>query len=130
MAYRVYDTEQKEWVKHNVYLHPNGELFLIKQSMLGWVKVPLELSDDRYIYHRSIDLYDKNQNLVYEGDYIKANVAEDKNVVGLACFAHELSAYIILCVDSDEFYTLGSNVSSEIEIIGNVYDGYKLNDND
>ena len=62
---------------------------------------------------------------VYEGDYIQARVAEDESVIGLATFAHELSAYIILCVDSDTFYTLGSSVSKEIEIIGNVFDGYK-----
>ena len=123
--FRVYDTERKEWIKENVYLNSNGELFLIKQSLFGIIKVPLALSQDRYTYHRDINLYDKNEVLVFEGDYIKAQVAEDKSVTGLVAYAHELSAYVILCIDLDEFYTLGSNVSSEIEIIGNVFDGYK-----
>lgn len=125
MVYRVYDTEQKKWVKDNIYLNPDGELFKIKKSIFGTVKVPLTLSQDRYVYHQDIMLNDKNGNLVYEGDYIRASVSEDKEVIGMVAYAHEISAYVILCVDSDEFYTLGSNVSSEIEIVGNVFDGYE-----
>lgn len=125
MAYRVFDNEQKRWVKKNIYLTPNDELFLIKQSLFGMVKIPLALDANRYIHHRDINLYDKNGVLVYEGDYIRARVAEDKEEVGLVSYARELSAYVILCVDSDTFYTLGSNVSSEIEVVGNVFDGYK-----
>jgi hypothetical protein len=85
----------------------------------------LALDADRYTYHQAIDLWDKNQQQVFERDYIRAQVSEDKSVIGLVAFAHELSAYVILCVDSDEFYTLGSNVSEEIEVIGNVFDGYR-----
>lgn len=125
MVYRVYDNELKKWVKDNIYLNPNGELFLIKQALFGIVKVPLALSQDRYIYHRAIDLLDKNQKQVFEGDYIQAQVSEDKSVVGLVVFAEELSAYVILCVDSEEFYTLGTEVCEHIEVIGNVFDGYK-----
>ena len=123
--FRVYDNERKEWLKKNVYLSPDGELFLIKQSLFGMVKVPLALSPDRYIYHRDINLYDKDGVSVHEGDYIRANVAEDKSVVGLVAYAQELSAYVILCVNSDEFYTLGSETTEFIKIIGNVFDGYK-----
>ena len=129
MTYRVYDTEKKKWVQDNIYLTPNGELFLIKKSMFGTVKVPLALSQERYVCHQDINLYDKDETLVYEGDYIRANVTEDKVVVGLVAYAHELSAYVILCVDSDEFYTLGSSVSTEITVIGNVFDGYETRGN-
>lgn len=122
--FRVYNTEKKQWVKDDIYLNPNGELFLIKQSLFGWIKVPMVL-DDKYVYHRDIGLYDKNQNLVFEGDYIRARVAEDKEEIGLVSYAHELSAYVILCVDSDTFYTLGSETTEFIEVIGNVFDGYK-----
>lgn len=123
--FRVFDTEKREWVKDNIYLNPNGDLFLIKQSILGMVKVPLALDANRYIYHKDINLYDKDGILVFEGDYIRAHVAEDKEEIGLVSYAHELSAYVILCVNSDTFYTLGSDVSSEIQIIGNVFNGYK-----
>ena len=123
--FRVYDTEKKRWVKDNLYLNSDGELFLIKQSLFGMSKVPLALSEDKYIYHQDINLFDKNNVLVYEGDYIKAKVSEDREVIGMVTYAFELSAYVILCVDSDEFYTLGSQVCDYIEVIGNVFDGYK-----
>lgn len=125
MEYRVYDNEKKCWIKDNIYLNPDGELFLIKQSLFGMVKVPLALDLERYVYHRAIDLWDKDVNLVYEGDYILAQVDENKSVIGMVAYAQELSSYVILCVDSDEFYTLGSEVAEYIQVIGNVFDGYE-----
>lgn len=131
MEYRVYDTELREWVKDDVYLRPDGSLFKIKQSLFGMVKMPLSLSADRYVYHKNIRLFDSKGKEIFEGDYIKAHVGkidendEDKTEIGLVTFAEELSAYIILCVNSDVFYTLGTSVSSEIEVIGNVFDGYE-----
>lgn len=123
--FRVYDTEKKCWIKDNIYLNSDGELFMIKRSVFGLIKLPLALSQDRYIFHKAIDLWDKNNVRIFEGDYIQARVDEDKSVVGLVAFAHELSAYVILCVDSDTFYTLGSEVTEHIQVIGNVFDGYK-----
>lgn len=125
MVYRVYDNKRKKWIKNGVYLSPNGELFKIKQGVLGLTKVPLTLDGERYIYHQAIDLYDKHQKQVYEGDYICAQVDKDKSVIGLVAFAHELSSWVILCVDSDDFFTLGSETTEFIEVIGNVFDGYK-----
>lgn len=134
MVYRVYDTVDRKWIKDDIYLNPNGELFLIKQAMFGMVKVPLALDADRYIYHKDIGLTDKTGKEVFEGDYLKAVVgkidendenSEDKIEIGMVVFAHELSAYIILCTDSDVFYTLGSSTCDYIEVIGNVFDGYE-----
>lgn len=131
MAFRVYDTKKKQWIHDNVYMNSNGDLFKIKQSLFGMVRVPLALDSERYIVHESIGLLDKNNKAVYVGDYIRANVGkteesnEDKIEIGLVAYAHELSAYVILCVNSDTFYTLGSQVCEYIEIIGNTFDGYK-----
>ena len=132
MAFRVYDTNKKKWIKENVYLSPDDELFLLKKGLFGTIKVPLD--NGQYVFHKDIFLYDKKNKLVFEGDYIKAVVGKvnendeksaDKIEIGLVCYAPELSMYILICVDSDTFYSLGSNVSSNIEVIGNVFDGYK-----
>lgn len=134
MAFRVYDTEKKIWIKDNIYLNPDGDLFKIKQSLFGMIKLPLALDAYRYVYHRDIGLVDMDGRAIYEGDYIEAHVgkvdeedenSEDKTVIGIVAYASELSAYVILCVDSNEFYTLGSSVSNEIKIIGNVFEGYE-----
>ena len=97
MSYRVYDLEQKCWVSDNIYLNQNDELFLIKQSLFGMIKIPLKLSQDRYVYHKDINLYDKESHLIHEGDYIRAEVSDDKVVIGVVVYAPELSSYIILC---------------------------------
>ena len=123
--FRVYDNEEKCWVKDNIYLSSNDELFKIKQSLFGMVKIPLALDLERYIYHRDIGLQDKDGREIFEGDYIKAQVEEYRSVIGLVTYASEMSAYIILC-DDNKYYTLGSEVCELIEVVGNVFDGYEV----
>lgn len=139
MAFRVYDLEKRKWVKDNIYMNSNDELYLIKHSLFGMIKVPLALDSNRYICHRDIMLLDKNNIRVYERDYIAAKVLKDnpdnesneeieyETVIGVVCYAEEFSSYIILCDEINKFFTLGSEISSEIEVIGNVFDGYFVN---
>lgn len=124
MSFRVRDVTHNKWVENNVYMSPDGELYKIKQSIFGWSKVPLILSQDEYVCHRDIGLYDKNEQLIYEGDYIKAQVAEDRTVIGIVTFATEISGYIILCDETSEFFTLGTEICDFIQIVGNVFDGF------
>lgn len=128
MAFRVYDIKEKKWLKENIYLNPNNELFLIKKGLFGTTKIPLDA--ERYVFHQDIYLYDKQNILVYEGDYIRARIVEGKEEIGLVAYAHELSGYVMLCVDNDTFYTLGSTTTEFIEVIGNVFDGYSEEKND
>ena len=121
--FRVYDSELERWVAEDVYLSSSDELLIIKQ-IYGLVKTPVVLDQSRYICHQSIGLQDVNGEEVFEGDYILCKVDEDKSVVGLVTFAHELSAYIVLVESTNEFYTLGESVVEFIEIIGNVFDGF------
>lgn len=124
MSYRVYDKKKKRWVNDKVFLTPDGELLKSDKSVFGWTK-PTFVSQDRYVYQKSIDLCDKNGNQIYVGDYLKAKVAEDRMVTGLVTFANELSSYIIICFESEEFFTLGTEVCEYIEVIGNVFDDDK-----
>ena len=123
--YRVYDIEARKWVKDNVYLNPDEEMFLIEPLKFGKMKKPVLMTEDRYICHKDIELCDKNGNNVFVGDFVKAQIEENKYVIGLVAYAHEMSAYIILCDDTNEFFTLGSEVCELIEVVGNVFDGYE-----
>lgn len=127
--FRVYDKQNKKWIKNNVYISTDGDLYILKNSIFSGTKLEL-LSEGMYVYHESINLYDKEDVLVYEGDYIKAKVSKDKTVIGLVAYAHELSAYVILCINSDEFYTLGSEVCEFIKVVGNVFDGLNEEEQD
>lgn len=125
MGFRVFDLEKEKWVKKYVYQNANGELFLIKPSIFGFIKRVIFLSDDRYICHRDIELWDKNGKLIFEGDYLEAEVDIDRTVRGVVVYSTELSAYIILCDELSEYFTLGKEVSELIKVIGNVFDGYE-----
>jgi hypothetical protein len=59
------------------------------------------------------------------GDYVKAQVAEDREATGLVTYAQELSSYVILCFDTEEYFTLGTEVCEFIEVVGNVFDDVK-----
>ena len=124
MEYRVFDKKRKKWVNDDVYMNPNGELLKADKSILGWTK-PTFVSQDRYVYQKSIDLQDKNEIEVFVGDYLEAQVADDRIVRGVVTFAEELSSYIILCFDTDEYFTLGTEVCQYIEVVGNVFDDFK-----
>lgn len=121
--YRVYDKKRNRWIKDDVYLSPDGELFKSNQSIFGTCKLTF-LHEDRYVYQKWIELGDKNNVPIYIGDYLKAQVADDKIVTGLVTYAHELSAYIILCFDTEEYYTLGTEICEYIEVVGNVFDEF------
>lgn len=126
MGYRVWDKKKKRWVKDNILLTPDGELIESKKSLFG-NKLTF-VSENRYVYQKAIGLTDKNGKEIYIGDHLEANVAEDRMVRGLVIFAEELSAYVIICFDSDEFFTLGTEICGYIEVIGNVFEEPKKSD--
>ena len=123
MSYRVFDKKKKKFVTDNILLTPNGELIESKKSLFG-NKLTF-VDQNRYVYQKYIELNDKNNTPIYIGDTLKAQVAEDRTVQGVVTFAEELSAYIILCFDPDEYFTLGTDVCNLIEVVGNVFDDSK-----
>lgn len=123
MSYRVYDKKKKKFVTDNIFLTPDGELVESKKSLFG-NKLTF-VDQDRYVYQKYIELNDKNDTPIYMGDYLKARVAEDREINGLVTFSTELSSYVILSFDTDEYFTLGESVREFIEVSGNVFDDPK-----
>ena len=123
MAYRVYDKKKRKFVTDNVYLTPDGELVESKRSLFR--NKMTFVDGNRFVYQRYIGLEDKNEKPIYIGDMLEAQVAEDRIVRGVVTFAEELSAYIILCFDPDEYFTLGTDIVQYIEVVGNVFDDEK-----
>lgn len=120
--YRVYNVNQECWVNNEVYLNQNDEIFTLNKSFFGFKKL---LKRDEYVYHKAIDLRDKDGKEIFEGDFLKAETSDDRIVYGLVVYAPELSSYIILCDENSEYFVLGSNVTDHVQIVGNVFDGYE-----
>lgn len=123
MSFRVYDKKKHKFVTDNIFLTPEGELVESKKSI--WGNKMTFVDGNRFVYQRYIGLEDKNGKSIYIGDTLEAQVAEDRIVKGVVTFAEELSAYIILCFDPDEYFTLGTEVVQYIEVVGNVFDDEK-----
>lgn len=123
--FRVYSIKEKKWMRDNIYLSPYlNDLYTYKRNIFGRKKLKLESIDD-YVIHKNSGLFDKYESSIYEGDYVKCQVSENKVVIGLVVFAPELAAYIILCDDTNEWFSLGSEVLEHVQVIGNVFDGYE-----
>lgn len=123
MSFRVYDKKKKKFVQDNIYLTPDGELVESKKSLFG--NKMTFVDGNRFVYQKYINLSDVNDEPIYIGDYLEAKVADDRTVRGMVTFAEELSSYIILCFDTNEFFTLGTDICQYIKIVGNVFDDNK-----
>lgn len=123
MGYRVYDKRKKKFVQDNIFLTPDGELIESKKSLFG-NKLTF-VDQNRFVYQRYIGLEDKNGTSIYIGDCLEAQVADDRKVRGVVTFAEELSAYIILCFEADEYFTLGTEICQYIQVVGNVFNNAK-----
>ena len=122
MSFRVYDKKKKKFVQGNILLTPDGELVESKKSIFGNKLTFVE--QNRYVFQKAIDLKDKDGTDIYIGDYLEAHVSEDRAIVGLVTFSTELSAYIILDFEADEYFTLGESVSQYLKVVGNCFDEY------
>ena len=123
MAYRVYDKKKRRFITDNIFLTPDGELVESKKSVFG-NKITF-VDQNRFVYQKSIDLVDKNNSPIYVGDYLKAQVAENEEIRGLVTYSEQLSSYVILNFETDQYFTLGESVIEFIEVDGNVFDDLK-----
>jgi uncharacterized phage protein (TIGR01671 family) len=124
--YRVYDNYEKIWLKEDVYLSPNNDLYISKKTLFSAEKLFL-VSDNKYIWHKDIGLYDKNKKLIFEGDICRI---EYLDVIGIIAYVPEHASYYILDDKNLNYYTLGEDRCEQIEVIGNVCENQDLLQND
>ena len=120
MAYRVYDKKKKKFVTDNVYLTPDGELVESKKSLFG--NKMTFVDGNRYVYQKSTELFDRDNKEVFVGDYLSAEVSDDRVIEGLVTFAEELGSFVILCFETDEYFVLSQSICSRIQVTKNVFD--------
>lgn len=121
--YRVYDKKETTWVKENIYLAPNNDLYLAKKNLLGNMTLSL-ISDNRYVHQIDTGLLDKNKQLIFEGDICKAI---QSGMVGLISYSSDYGAYVFLDYTEYKWYPLGKEIClNNIEVVGNIFDNPEL----
>lgn len=124
--YRVYDTQKKRWLKYDIYLMPNEDLYMLEKPIFRKRNKLVQLSKERYVYHRDIGLTDKNGVLIYQGDIVKANINEGEYINAEVAYVEHIASYVILDFKEGRYYSLGTEECSHLEIIGNVFDTPEL----
>ena len=119
---RVFDNVEKKWIRENIYLSPNNDLFISKRLPFGIEKLSL-VSDSRYIWHKDIGLNDKNNKLIFEGDICKA---QDGVFTGVVAYVREQASYYLLDDEHMKYYPLGIEYMEMVEVIGNVCENKNL----
>ncbi|MBR5604227.1 MAG: hypothetical protein IKW51_08460 [Bacteroidales bacterium] len=114
--YRIYDNQTKKFLYNNIYIYPNGDVFISKKTLFG-EKLEL-MSDRRYIKHRSIGLRDGNHVEIYEGDICKI---ESTNVTGVITYIAEQASYCLLDKKNYKYYHLSEARCKQLKVIGNVF---------
>ena len=125
MSFRVYDKKKRKFVTNNVFLTPDGELVEPKKSLFG--NRMTFVDQNRFVYQKSTELRDKDDKEIFVGDYLSAEVSDDRVVEGIVTFAEELGSFVILCFDIDEYFVLSQSVCDHIQIVSNVFDLKKEN---
>ena len=120
--YRVYSKNEKKWLKEGVYLSPNNDLYISKKTLFGTEKLIL-VSDNKYIWHKDIGLYDKNDTLIFEGDICRI---EHLDIVGVIAYASERASYYIFDDKNSKYYTVRVDYCKQIEVIGNICENQNL----
>lgn len=122
MRYRVFDTKNKIQITSTVVTDGRGDIFVCKQ---GWFKrYSLKLlPDHRYVVHRCVEIKDKNDKDIFEGDIC---VAKDGVFTGVVTYVPEHASFYLLCDAESTFYPLGFEYQELLEVIGNVIENPEM----
>lgn len=116
--YRIYDNVNECWRSDMVIL-PDGAFAECRKTMFGNYKMTILFDDESYILHYDVGIYDKNKNLIFEGDICKNENGEEYVVA----YSKEALAYCLFGYENYTYYVLSEEVGDEVEIVGNVIDG-------
>ncbi len=73
---RVFNIKDNCWHHGEFCVYENGDLMEIKKRPFGLEKIEL-LSDEKYVWHKDIELHDSKGNLIFEGDICEMNLPVD-----------------------------------------------------
>ena len=107
--FRAWDLHNKEWVLDDFWIFPDGRIYFGEGVIF---------SPDEFVIHQYINLKDKNDKEIYEGDLFN---------IGGAIYQIEYKRDIFVLNNSEEDYELCASVyCKNNKIIGNIYENPEL----
>lgn len=112
--YRVFDTKENKFVTDVIEL-PNGDLMRSVQNVFK--KKNQLCADSQFKITHDIDIVDKNNSLIFEGDILKSD-----KFIGEVCYIQNLCSYALINHTKSEYYPMNETLFNKCEIIGNVFE--------
>lgn len=117
-------SKKNKWVYGFLYYKRNGKPFIVSEK---FTKIPIMIDT----ICRSIQICDKNNQLIFENDIIKVhnndsntNDKSNSDIVGVVSYESDMCSFVILDYKHLKYYHIGNNMSEHLEIIGNQIDDY------
>lgn len=127
--YRIWDVENKVWVnqpdKNNsldsfFIVTPDEQIFYVEQksnkfnSKVYYNVYPTE--EGAYFYHNDTQIYDVEENLVFEGDIVECD-----GHVYIVSYFDVIAGFALVDLTSNDAFPLRPN-AHKVKIIGNVFE--------
>lgn len=128
MSFRIYDRRKGRWIRDNIYLAPNGNVFKLDKNIFKNKEKLVQVSNERFVYHRDIGLVDRDYDVIYEGDIAEAEIADNEFIIVEIAYLNQIASYAALDYKTDNYYELNEERCKYIKIIGNVFDTPELLD--
>lgn len=120
--YRVWNKEESCWVDE-VFLTPNGEVISVEPHRWKSDIYKTDLKpDNKFIVQHSINITDKNNTEIYEGDIVQTEF----DVIGVIVYVPDRLSFILIDFKENKFYILTELRCKQCEIIGNVMENIDL----
>lgn len=122
---RVYDKKEERWMHGDFCILSNGDLAELKKRPFGTEKIEL-LSNERYIWHEDIKLYDSIGNLIFEGDICRLDVPDNESLYCFVAYIPERAAYLLFDEKNLNYYNIDENIRNIMSVVGNVIDNQDI----
>ena len=122
--YKVFNNKEKHWVKDNVYIAPNGDIFDLRKMPFGMVKMS-KAKDEKYTIYYSTDVFDMHGTRIYEGDICRLS---ESDTYGVVAYAEQHASYYLFDEKNERYYPLNTAACQQIEVVGHVRQTHGISD--